>query len=346
MTRPDYAQEIRRTLTDPRKLCESLGLAKGAKRAKAGSVMICCPVHADRTPSCHVSVGPDGTLRAKCYSCDFTGDALTLVAVAHDLDTRDRDEFKAVLLEAAHIAGLYQVVEELNGDADYTPRELPPAPEPAPEPEYPPTEEVDRLWSSAIDADMDSQWCKVAVARRIDPERVTGLGLAKALERGSWCPQWASVKPRRENAPPIRWSDCGYRLIVRVYDSSGIMRSVRAWQIDGRNGPKRLPARGCRSTDLIMANDHALAMLRGDKTDRRVLITEGEPDWIAGCIEWPDHAVFGVYNGSWSGCFASRIPTDATVIVATDHDIAGNKYAAEIIESLKDRCAVWRLRSG
>lgn len=335
MTRPDYAQEIRRTLTDPRELCESLGLAKGAKRAKAGSVMICCPVHADRTPSCHVSVGPDGTLRAKCYSCDFTGDALTLVAVAHDLDTRDRNEFKAVLLEAAHIAGLHQIVDELNGDADYTPRELPPAPEPAPEPEYPPVDEVNRLWSSAIDADMDSQWCKVAVARRIDPERVTGLGLAKALEKDSWCPQWACFG----SAP---WSEIGYRLIIPAYDSDGAMRSIRGWQIDGLASKKRVAAVGVRANDLVMANSHGVAMLRGDRTDRRVLVVEGEPDYMAASIKWHDYVVLGLYSGSWNNYFASRVPTDATVIVATDHDGAGHKYAAEVIESLQDRCEVWR----
>lgn len=339
MTRHDYVPEIRRTLTSPRKLCDALGLAKGAKRGPNGALTISCPWHRERTPSCNVWVGKDGTIAAHCFGCDAGGDCLSLVAAVHDLDTRDPDEFKSVLTQAAYIAGLHQIVEELNGDADYTPRELPPAPEPEPAVDYPPIDEVDALWDSAIDADMDSQWCKVAVARRIDPERVTGLGLAKALKRGSWCPQWASFKK-------TAWSNVGYRLIVPAYDSDGVMRSLRGWQIDGLSDKKRVAPVGVRANNLVMANEHGLAMLRGDKADRRVLITEGEPDWIAGCIEWPDHAVFGIVSGSWNDCFASRIPTDATVIVATDHDVAGSKYAAKIIESLKDRCAVWRLRRG
>ena len=140
MNRPDYSQEIRRSLTDPRRLCAALGLDKGADRQGAGGITICCPAHGDRTPSCSVTRGPDGTIRVRCFACGWTGDALTLVAQAHDLDVRHN--FRDVLLEAAQIAGLHQVVDELRGETKWEPRPLPKLPEPLPANEYPPLDEV------------------------------------------------------------------------------------------------------------------------------------------------------------------------------------------------------------
>ena len=58
--------EVRRTLVDPVRVCERLGLAKGARRQSTG-LSIRCPAHAERTPSCSVTRGPDGTIRVRCF---------------------------------------------------------------------------------------------------------------------------------------------------------------------------------------------------------------------------------------------------------------------------------------
>lgn len=95
--------EVRRALDDPRALCQRLGLGRGARRQRGG-LMILCPWHEEKTPSCSVRVAPDGTVAVHCHACGASGDALSLVAVARGLDVR-RD-FPAVLAEAARIAGL------------------------------------------------------------------------------------------------------------------------------------------------------------------------------------------------------------------------------------------------
>ncbi|WP_218920099.1 CHC2 zinc finger domain-containing protein [Chondromyces crocatus] len=95
--------EVRRALDDPRALCHRLGLDRGARRQRSG-LMILCPWHDEKTPSCSVRVAQDGTIAVHCHACGASGDALSLVAVAHRLDVR-RD-FRDVLSEAARIAGL------------------------------------------------------------------------------------------------------------------------------------------------------------------------------------------------------------------------------------------------
>ena len=99
----DAAADVRRSLVDPVRLCAALRLLGGAQRQARG-VLIRCPSHGERNPSCSVTLGPDGTIRVRCFACDFAGDALTLVALVERLDLR-RD-FGSVLREAARIAGI------------------------------------------------------------------------------------------------------------------------------------------------------------------------------------------------------------------------------------------------
>jgi DNA primase len=103
MNRPNPAGEIRRLLVDPPCVAEALGLAEGAARQARG-ITVRCPWHNERTPSCSITVGADGTLRAHCFGCGHGGDVLHLVAQVRGLDLR-RD-FMRVLDEAAQVAGV------------------------------------------------------------------------------------------------------------------------------------------------------------------------------------------------------------------------------------------------
>lgn len=99
----EAVREIRNRLDDPARVVDALGLSKGS-RPQARGMLVCCPVHADRTPSCSVRTGADGTIACRCHGCGWTGDVLGLVAAVRGLDTR-RD-FGRVLAEAAAIAGV------------------------------------------------------------------------------------------------------------------------------------------------------------------------------------------------------------------------------------------------
>ncbi len=333
MIRPDYAAEIRRTLVDPLVVCDRLGLAKGATRQPSG-VMILCPAHSERSPSCSVTRGRDGTIRFKCHGCQATGDLLTLVATVHDLDLRS--DFKAVLLEAAQMGGLLHIVEELNDQKPYEPRPLPELPEPEPERDYPPADEVAALWAAAGSVLDDPASGGHLVGRKLDARAAASLGLLRALPDGATLPAWARYRGKP-------WTASGHRMIARVFDAAGACRSVRAWRVEGDAPAKRLPPGGHRADGLVLANKRAQDLLTGGrKAPRVIVVQEGEPDWVCGATAWPGVAVFGIISGSWSEDFAKRIPLGSEVIVRTHNDQAGDKYADAIIKTIKGRAVVRR----
>ena len=91
------AEAIKGALTDVWRLVGALGLERAAKRQQGGrGAIICCPAHNERNPSCSVTLGPDGTIRVRCFACGFAGDALSLIAAAHGLRTRG-DDYRRVL---------------------------------------------------------------------------------------------------------------------------------------------------------------------------------------------------------------------------------------------------------
>jgi DNA primase len=106
------ATAVRRALTDPSRLCGALGLTKGSRRQARGLTVL-CPFHREKSPSCSVRLGADGTIQVHCFGCDASGDALCLVAAVRGLDIKS--DFSLVLDEAARIAGIYVQRRERDG---------------------------------------------------------------------------------------------------------------------------------------------------------------------------------------------------------------------------------------
>jgi hypothetical protein len=339
MTRPDYAREVRNALSDPRKLVEALGLTEKAKRQPTGAV-ICCPVHGDRTPSCSVTRGPDGTVRVRCFSCDFSGDALTLISVVRGLSLRSA--FKEVLLEGATIAGLHSVADELRGSVVPSERKPPPEIEREPDPEYPPIAEVKTIWELGRSVAEDPGAAAHILGRKLEPSDVARFDLARVLPRSTTfeglLPIWARYGQKN-------WRLSGHRMIVKAFDCDGYARSLRAWRIEGDAAAKRIPPKGKRATGLVLANAAGALLLRGKSVSTRVVIVEGEPDWLTWSIRAPRLPVIGVISGSWSDGFTARIPYGGEVMVRTHTDRAGDKYAEDIIKSVRVRAQVHRLQA-
>lgn len=331
MARTDHAREIRYALTDPRTLCERLGLLVDRKAwiKQASGVTVRCPEHGGLSLS--VTRGPDGTVRAKCFGCDFTGDALELVARVRGLSTR-RD-FRAVLLEAAEVAGLRALAREIETGAERTEREpVKPPPRPRePERTYPSAREVAALLASCVPCTDDLEVSAWLDSRKLDAGAVGALGVA-ALPREASTPWWA----RYQGTP---WTETGHRLIVPMLDAMGELRSVRAGRVVNGDTPKRLPPGGHKASELVMADELGAAMLRGTFAPDRVVVVEGEPDfltWATRTKPTPT-AVIGIVSGSWSDAFVERFPIGAEVYVRTDHDRAGEAYAQSVARRLAVR---------
>lgn len=335
MSRSDHAREVRNALTDPAALCAKLGLLDGHKRQARG-LLIRCFVHGERNPSCSVTTGTDGTIRVRCFGCDFSGDALTLIATRYSLSLST--DFREVLATGAELAGHRMLADEIRDGAARPERAPIRAPEPQPEPEYPNLDEVRSLWAASTPANTDADASGLLVNRRIDPDAVTALDLARVLPRGTILPRWATYGGRN-------WAQTGHALIVRAWDASGAFRSVRAWRVRDGSTPKRLPPFGHRAAELVQANRMAWQMLSGSICPVRLYIVEGEPDWaVASTTFGRNDAVVGIGSGSWTADFARRVPSGTEVYVSTHADEAGDRYAAHVIETLGDRCPTWRWR--
>jgi DNA primase len=334
----DHAREIKAALHDPMALCQKLGLVGGGGtfiRQGQRGVSIRCPVHEEKSPSCSVTRGPDGTVRVRCFGCAWTGDSLSLVAAARGLSLQ-RD-FKAVLEEAGTLAGLYQVVDEIRRGAPHGDRPATPAPAPAPpaEPErtYPPAAEVHALLAQTVPCDEDGQVAMYLEGRGIDPEGVAGL--ASVLPKEARAPRWATYQGRS-------WAETGHRLIFVVRDDAGAPQSVRAGRVVEGDTPKRLPPAGHKAAGLVLADELGAAWLAGRVSPARVLVLEGETDWLTAC-QWKmsvPTARIAITSGSWTPALARRCRPGLPVLVWTDRDAAGDRYAAEIAKSLLPRGVV------
>lgn len=324
----DYAAEIRRTLKDPARVVRMLNLTKGALRNSQG-VSVLCPVHSERTPSCSITVGREGTLSAHCFGCQWQGDLFALVAAVMGLD--EKREFRDTMISAAELGGLNEIADELRGGKPAsTSRPMPPEPEVGDEREYPPLAEVQQLWANALPVS-EVECARVALERRgLQP----GPELARAITGA--LPRWARYQGSS-------WLQSGHRIALPVFDALGALRSVRAWQVDpGAAGPKRLPPAGHRSGGLVLANDAALRWLRGPSGTLKLVVVEGESDFLSACQLCAGHAIVGIYSGAWTQEFADRVPLGSLATIHTDHDAAGDKYAAQITKTLVGRAHVKR----
>ncbi len=324
----DAVREIKRALSDPLKVCDSLGLlgGKGTFTRQGGGVLVRCPVHSDRTPSCSIQ-NKGGVLLWKCHACDQDGDVLTLVAALHGL-SMDGDDFRQVLILAAELGGLHGLVAELEAKGEKRSRPaLVVRPETPPEPErdYPPRAEVAALWSSTLQfGDAEREW---ATSRSLDADLFPDL--ARRLPLEGVLPRWASYQGRS-------WRETGHRVVVPMFDAAGEMRSVRAIRVTDGESPKRLPPGGHKASGLVMACEFAQGMLCGTYIPARVLILEGEPDFLSAmAYPWDEvYARIGITSGSWTAAIAERIPSCSTVILGTHNDAAGEKYAKAIEATL------------
>lgn len=341
-------ETVKRALADPREVCRRLGLDQKAKPQSGGGLMILCPVHGDRSPSCSVTRGRDGTLRVKCFACDFAGDVLDLLAAVERLD-RVRD-FPELLRRAAELGHVTLEREVTRPTAKRAPAKAPPVVRPPPRRPYPPADEVGAFWAMCRPVAEDPEVCRWLEGRGLSPAAVGRYDVARALPVTAELPRWASYRGDPEKRPkPEPWSVLGYRLIVPLYDASGVIRSVRARAVTPiDDAPKALPPSGYAAKGLVMADPLAAMMLAigswPEHAERRIVISEGEPDFLT----WASRgtgartlAVLGLAgSGQWAKEIADRIPDGSTVILRTDQDDAGDRYAEQVTATLWGRCTV------
>lgn len=315
--------EVRSALVDPIRVCEALGLEEGAKREATG-LLVRCPAHGEKNPSCSVTRGPDGTIRVRCFACDLSGDIFSLVAAVRSLDPR-RD-FPAVLAYAAELAGITpgdarpaRMGPPTSGRAS----SMPPSPPPPPD-------DLGPLWESLPGLDPDA-W-----------DYLRGRGLEEASE---WCRGLAEVNGERPPAPPghdrsgdaprtcggaIRCAACrwdfarsGYVLAVPLRDPGGRIVAIQVRNITAEKGGER--------DNRFLAIGPTSAGVFGDPSKvgpaQNVIVAEGMTDSLAAMIVCKNAKVTAPIGiaGVNAGAALEGLPLkDKRVLLAADPDEAGD----------------------
>jgi hypothetical protein len=274
--------------------------------------------------------------RWKCHGCGLSGDAVDLVAVVLTGE-------KLGAANGPAIRDWYAArgwCEPVRG-REIRRVEPRPVPQRVDAHEARPVDagELRALWAECTRVGLDaevSRWLEGRLGAGA-ASRVSAGRLATALRLDAVTPRWAAQGRQS-------WASLGYRLLVPMVDAAGMVRSVRARCVgQAREGmPKALPPTGFTQRGLVMASPGAVAMLKGVGWPAEVVVAEGEPQWLAACLTWPGRAVLGIVAGSWTDELAAKVPTCASVLVVTDHDAAGDRYAEAIETNLRGRCRVLR----
>lgn len=299
----DARDEVKRTLTDPIRVCSALGIDEGAKK-QAGGLLIRCPSHGENNASCSVTVA-DGTIRVKCFACDLSGDVFNLVAAVESLSV-DRD-FPAVLARAAAIAGV-----------DLERRAAPPRAVAKTKSAPPPVDrEVQEkgatLWKSLQPLDGDG-W-EYLRSRGLDG----AAHLCRTVTTG-----WLAKG--------------GWVLAVAMHDKRGRVVAVQCRRITDEKrgdeeGDNRFRVEGPSSAGVF----GDVSKLREAKA---VVICEGLTDTLAATALFAgdvDTAVIGIAGVKATAPLAEMPLEGKTVAIAMDADAPGEAAAAEIAAKLAAR---------
>ena len=321
---PDIFHSAKQQLTDPKSICSTLGLTQGAKPNRDGYLIRCPTGHGrGNTPSCSVITGADGTVQVRCFACELSGSVVDLVAAVHSVHPSS-DECKRALSDL--LGGGYSAPARAEVST------------PVPERSY--MQEASAIWSSLGRVD-HSEECMDYLCSR-------GLSAMVAAERDLLrlfnfheTPKWAWVRDDTLDRA-VSWSESGHLLVARVFDAKGENLGLRGWRVRATSTPKRVPVCGYRADGLVLANQRAVSIFRREIGPTKIVIVEGESDWLSACTRWPELAVIGVYSGSWAQSVADAIPAGSRLVILTDRDEAGDNYAKKIITSIENKCAYRR----
>lgn len=347
MTPLDHPHAIRARLVDVAGVCRALGLLEGYKPMRSGrGLLVRCPSHGDRTPSCSVTLGPDGTIRVRCFGCDLAGDVLSLVAAARGLDVR-RD-FPTVLLEAAELAGVD--LGDKRGGAGVSRATFPV--QPRPEPPAPVLELAvfDRIASIMLEArpvESDDSVREYLRAR---------LLLGEARDDG-WAALPANATIRRELVAKIvsaigvdAWRLSGlasldahdfahtdHRLIIPWRDPAGLVQTVQRRALDGRRNKYVFPSkRGAAwpyGVDVLAAHPDVPVLLVEGAVDVLAVRARATPGWRPMPRPYVPIGLPGVgakWVTPWSTLLVGR-----SVCIGFDRDDAGEKRARDLAGELQ-----------
>lgn len=299
--------------------------------------------------------------------CDAEGDAVNLASYlvlgkkkwdsAHERERLYQECFKANLCVSPY--DFHKRTKRATPRGERSRIRSTPTPSPTSggsQPSRPPSHEVDELWaqsgpcSVASDTDGEIEKWFNGQKRRLDCARIDDEDLARALPSSAKVYEWTRRGKLIWNRAHQQWI-----ILLLLWGATGEPESIHARALrpktkrDKAANPDGYEVRG-----LVFADRWGQLLLQGSEDGREqarrcgVVVTEGAPDflrWATRTSESNEDApvVFGVISGSWSdGSIAARIPDGVKIAVRTHLDDRGERYARQIIDSLRGRCNLYR----
>jgi len=299
-----------------------------------------------------IGLRPGGGWR--CFRCGAGGDSVALVAAVASGEPRPTDWTATRALMA-----------EVVGGAAAEPVEARPS-KPA-GPVRPPADELAWMLGAAHDCVGDLEAGAWLRSRSIDPAAVDRLGLARVMDHagdaevailegaglsgltpdevaaGRGHPSWA-----RFGRTP--WRE-GWRLLLPVADHAGRDVTCRArWVRTDAPPPRNVKEQGGTGISAgpgVYACGMARAFMGrpargpgaeacGRRWSGRLVITEGGADWLTWATRYPEDATLGVWSGALGadsvGLWLRSFRKASQVLVVTDADDAGDRYATPVVE--------------
>lgn len=333
-------------------VARAFGVVVEAARGKHGGHFP-CPVcgsatrhtqTSDRRGACGIRRDGKGW---RCFQCDVSGDAATLAAyLVTGKRSLDGDAGVTVLAACAD-RGLCTPLDAA-APKQVRPVYVAPAPvEPGPEPAIP-AAELQSLWAATLPVNrtmadphvLDMGVCFYLSGRGWYPSALAALDLVRVTplpEAYVW-PEWW----------PKAWATA-YRLVMRAYSPAGDFVSLHGRSIVPDLTPKTRWPKGYAAGHLF-ADARGVALLRGEAGDTdKVVVVEGMTDTIALTMATADagrkHAILGITSGATKALADVKWPAGIPVVVFTDADEAGERYAAEIEAAIPSTVDVRRARA-
>lgn len=289
------AADIKRSITDIKWIVQKLNLK--AKKISNGYQIHCPnPEHNDSNPSCLLSVGQQGTIRAYCFGCGYSEDVIGLTQAVLSCSFSDAMKFLSL--------------DEYIGK-----RKI----------DIPEIRDIECLYKSPDD--LVEIYNNHTFAVNTVKNWIVGRGLSDDIFKKNLCR--TIMKKGIGQAP--RWfryfREKNYNLIVPLYNHEGKqVNFLGRYTGQLENSIKTRFVKGSKKKGCLMMNQMAIDDFKSNKRCKELYIFEGETDFLT--ISTHDISSIGIPgNGALNDDLLDKINSFNVVYICTDNDTAGERYA-------------------
>lgn len=210
--------------------------------------------------------------------------------------------------------------------------------------------EASTLWEQCVPVVHDKNAMEWLKSRKLDPDEVARLDLARAIPSGIELPKWACCRGKQ-------WDEGGWRLVIPCFDHHGRIVSLKARQIDGKEGPKEVSPSSIPGAGSVFADPVAQRILKTGKwppwlelsdIPKLVYVAEGGPDFLTLATFAPagkPFAVVGIAGMKPTAEITEKVFRGAVVVILTDPDKEGERYAKKVTDLASTASRVVRGKS-